>query len=148
MQFWTVGVTSPYHSEPSFGIHFPKNPKLQPDTTTQANIRAVSTHSFKRRRPSGKSLLYSRKSRKDLVRYHPSWSNCFSFGGRSLTLSTISRCVRVEMIPTTATQASATARSISRGTIYGDSSPLRRRIDGLLLINPVYTHHDAQFCSV
>ncbi len=76
-----------------------------------------------RRRPSGYSLLYSRRSRWVLDRYHQDGPNCSSFGSLSFTLSIISKCLKVPIIPQMGTHASATIPITIRAVIRVDINP-------------------------
>jgi hypothetical protein len=62
-----------------YNAHLLKNPSTQAQISTQANIIAVRTRNFRRRRPSRYSRLYSRWSRWGLEKYQPSGKNCSSF---------------------------------------------------------------------
>jgi len=117
-------LTSPQSEELGASLcHRPKSPKLHAQMSKQANVSAVSTRTFKRRRPSGYSLLYSRWSRWRLDQYQPSSANCSAFGSLPFTLSTISKFAKVATRPQIEIHASATIPTMTRVDMHAHSKP-------------------------
>ncbi len=121
--------------------HRAKKPRAQTQVRRQATINIPRVHNFLRRPPPGYSVLYSRHSRRFLDQCHQSAANCWSFGSRSFTFSTISELTKIEAMPQTGTHTRAKTPIMNRAVVIPFQFIYRSINRSTRVARPVWSSH-------